>query len=198
MNELIKTTAAVINNETVNAVNARELWEKLESRKQFADWIKNRLADFSEGQDFLISPNCEIKGRGGDRKSVEYILTLDTAKHICMMERNETGKKIRQYFIEVEKRFRNIGSIADTVISALTPVIRENERLKAQYDFARHFLPNGNPGELNENGEAKNRYRRGYYCAGNGRSITALIARTDTPDLFEAFELTSVTEFAKA
>lgn len=40
MNELINITKTTINDEEVNAVNARELWQKLESKQKFADWIK--------------------------------------------------------------------------------------------------------------------------------------------------------------
>lgn len=102
--QLINVTSAVINGYEQPAVNARELWEKLESKQQFADWIKKRLADFEEGIDFTVHKimNGENKGRFA---SNEYILTLDTAKHLAMLERNENGKKIRQYFIEIERGF---------------------------------------------------------------------------------------------
>ena len=106
MNELINITKTTINDEEVNAVNGRDLHRKLGSKRQFGDWIKDRLEGFIEGKDFLISQNCETKGRGGDKRSVDYIISLDVAKHIAMLERNEQGRKIRQYFIEVEKQYR--------------------------------------------------------------------------------------------
>lgn len=186
MNDLIKTTTMTIGTEQAQAVNARELWEFLESKQEFSNWIKNRISEygFSEGKDFLTNLS---KSHG--RPSREYIITLDMAKELAMVENNERGKQARQYFIEVEKRFRNVGSIAEAVISAMTPVIRDNERLKARLDFARHFLPSGNPGELNEDGKPKTQFRRGYYTAGNGRSITALVERMDHPGLFDEVEL---------
>lgn len=104
MNELINVTTATINHETVNAVNARELWKKLESKQRFADWIKDRLEGFTEGQDFTV--HKIMKGEDGRFQPTEYIISLDVAKHIAMLERNEQGCKIRQYFIEVEKEFR--------------------------------------------------------------------------------------------
>ena len=79
-------------------------------------------------------------------------------------------------------------TVAD-VRAGIEPVIRENERLKFKYEFARHFLPSGNPGDKNVNGKAKTRYRRGYYCAGKGRSITALVERDNQPGLFDEIEL---------
>ena len=42
--------------------------------------------------------------RGGDRRSTDYHLTLETAKHIGMMERNDKGHEVRRYFIECERR----------------------------------------------------------------------------------------------
>lgn len=185
--DLIKTTTEMIGTEQVQAVNARELWEFLESKQRFADWIKSRIAKYSfeEGKDFFI-----ILGKSsGGRPDNDYIITLDMAKELAMVENNERGRQARQYFIEVEKRYRNVGSIAEAVISAMTPVIRDNERLKARLDFARHFLPSGNPGELNEEGKPKTQFRRGYYTSGNGRSITALVERMDHPGLFDEVEL---------
>ena len=54
MNELINITKATINNEEVNAVNARELHEKLEVKTQFKDWMPRRIEEFGfeEGKDF--------------------------------------------------------------------------------------------------------------------------------------------------
>ena len=103
MNELINITKTTINEEEVNAVNARELWHKLGSKQEFANWIKGRISEygFEEGKDFLTNLS---KSHG--RPSKEYIISLDMAKELAMVENNEQGKKIRRYFIEVEKEFR--------------------------------------------------------------------------------------------
>ena len=89
------------------AVNARDLHQFLGSKQQFSDWIKNRINEygFIENEDFvLISQNYEIKkGRGGDRRSKEYALSLDMAKELSMVERTERGREARRYFIEMEK-----------------------------------------------------------------------------------------------
>lgn len=104
MNELINITTAKIGEENINAVNARDLWQKLESKRQFGDWIKDRLDGFTEGQDFTV--HKIVKGSDGRFRPTEYIISLDVAKHIAMLERNKQGRKIRQYFIEVEKQYR--------------------------------------------------------------------------------------------
>lgn len=93
------------NDGLVQTVNARDLHEALGIGWKFADWIKEQLQDFKENQDYAIfSVKTEKMGKGRPMK--DYALTLDTAKHICMMARCEKGKQLRQYFIEVEKQYR--------------------------------------------------------------------------------------------
>lgn len=187
MNEIVKITTVTINNEEVNAVNARELWKKLESKQRFADWIKDRLEGFTEGQDFTV--HKIMKGEDGRFQPTEYIISLDVAKHIAMLERNEQGRLVRQYFIEVEKNARKFSEAVSAQVSAMIPVIRENERLRFQLDFARHFLPVGQPGEPGKDGKPKNFYRRGFYTSRNGKPVTALVERYDQPGLFDEIEL---------
>nr|WP_081585551.1 antA/AntB antirepressor family protein [Bartonella senegalensis] len=92
-------------NETVQTVNARELHTFLEVNSNFRDWIKNRIKEynFQENQDFIIFAKILAKSLRG-RPSMEYHLTLDMAKELSMLERNEKGKQARQYFIECERR----------------------------------------------------------------------------------------------
>jgi anti-repressor protein len=93
---------AKINGAEVNTIDARLLYSKLNVQSKFADWIKNRLQDFQENIDFIVSKNLETVNTGLKSK-VDYILSLETAKHIAMIERNAEGKKIRDYFINFEK-----------------------------------------------------------------------------------------------
>ena len=109
-NQLIPVFDGTINNEPVLLCNARNLHAFLGIGKMFAHWIKDRLGEygFVENQDFVIAcQNWQAKGRGGHNRK-EYHLTLDTAKELAMVERNEKGRQIRRYFIECEKKLRNI------------------------------------------------------------------------------------------
>jgi anti-repressor protein len=57
------------------------------------------ILGLEEGTDFLT-----ILGEStGGRPSTDYRLTLDVAKHICMVSGGDLAKAIRQYFIQVEK-----------------------------------------------------------------------------------------------
>lgn len=194
MNELINITTTTINNEEVNAINARELHEKLEVKTQFKDWMPRRIEEFGfeEGRDFTVLKNEHGRNVSGKFSSKEYIISLDMAKELAMVENNEQGRRIRRYFIEVEKNARKFSEAVAAQVSAMIPVIRENERLRFQLDFARHFLPQGKPGELNEQGVPKTQFRRGYYTSGKGKSITALIERAEQPGLFDEIELRQI------
>lgn len=87
------------------AVNARDLHSFLESKQKFADWIKSRIDQygFIENQDYqiLASENYEASWGGGNK--VEYALSIDMAKELSMVERNQKGKEARSYFIACEK-----------------------------------------------------------------------------------------------
>ena len=95
MNDLILVNNEEVNG-LVNTVNARNLHEFLESKRNFGDWINERIQhfDFIEGKDFITNL---CKSTGG-RPKKEYHLTLSMAKELSMLERNEKGKEARKYF----------------------------------------------------------------------------------------------------
>ena len=99
----------IYENETkVRLINARELHDILGSKRDFTNWIKDRINKykFIKNEDFVITFT-----KIGERKNVirhDYYLTIDTSKEICMIENTSVGRKIRKYFIEVENRYRNI------------------------------------------------------------------------------------------
>ena len=136
MDNLIKITNTVFNGENIQAVNARDLWRELESKQEFANWIKNRIKDSQaiEGQDFIVFDK-NIKNPLGGRPEKEYIVSLDMAKHFCMLERNEKGRQIRQYFIDVEKEVRKMAnnSIVDMSLEGFKRNAENAQRLYEIY-----------------------------------------------------------------
>lgn len=103
----IKTALPVVMSEIeshqVQTVNARDVHAFLGVNTRFNDWIANRISEFgfTVGLDFT---EILVKQTGPGRPSTDYALTLSMAKELCMVERNEQGKKARQYFIECERR----------------------------------------------------------------------------------------------
>ena len=117
MQELIKITEK----EGQQLVSARELHEFLEIGQDFTNWIK-RMIDygFEEGKDFTL---ILAKSTGG-RPSQDYAITIDMAKEISMIQRSEKGKQARQYFIQCEKKLKEVVQakpqcIEDVLISSL-------------------------------------------------------------------------------
>lgn len=101
MANLIQISNNKISDSEVKTVNARELHQFLEVKSRFNDWINNRIRDFGfiENQDFVTVTKNLVSG--GNQK--EIYLSIDMAKELSMVERNEKGKQARQYFIEMEK-----------------------------------------------------------------------------------------------
>jgi len=114
MNEII-----VLNPENSRfPVSARELYEKLGFNiTHWAEWYKINI----------VNDNCVIKGTDWEdckpasnqlyalkakspshRPSKDFNLSIDFAKHLCMLARTEKGREIRNYFIEIEKRYKTM------------------------------------------------------------------------------------------
>lgn len=88
-------------------VDGRELHNVLCSKQDFSTWMKKRISecDAVENVDFT---RFHKKMEANNATKIEYIIKLDTAKEMAMLERNEKGKQVRRYFIEVEKRYKTM------------------------------------------------------------------------------------------
>ena len=109
MNELIPLHPQTINGNAVETVSARELHTFVESKQDFSTWIKNRIEKygFVENVDYLLHKIVEQTPSGAKHK-IEYYITLDMAKQLAMVENNEKGMQVRTYFIECEKKLREV------------------------------------------------------------------------------------------
>lgn len=109
-------------------VNARELHNALESKRKFANWIQDRIKkyEFIENIDFFKRNNFITVGNL-KRPQIDYYLTIDTAKEIAMIENSEMGRKIRRYFIEVEKRYRVIVETPQNIFDFMRLAIDQME-----------------------------------------------------------------------
>jgi phage anti-repressor protein len=97
------------NKDGENLVDGRNLYKFLEVKDNYTTWIKEKLEKykFVKDVDFTSFLEKSKKPKGG-RPTGEYILTLDTAKEISMVQNNEKGKQARRYFIDVEKRHKKL------------------------------------------------------------------------------------------
>ena len=127
MNEIIKVN---YDNDRPTVL-ARDLHDFLEVKTAFKDWFP-RMCEygFSEGTDF-----CSFLSEStGGRPAQDAQLTIEMAKEICMLQRNERGKQARQYFIQLEKDWNSPEKvmaralqIADKKIKRLETQIEEDK-----------------------------------------------------------------------
>lgn len=110
--ELIPVFDGEIGGELQPCVDGRTLHRWLKNGDRFADWIKKRIKTygFIENVDFAcLSVKTEtqtLTGRKGNTVRKDYIVTLDVAKELSMVENNEQGRLARRYFIDCEKLLR--------------------------------------------------------------------------------------------
>ena len=116
-----------------NGVSAKELYDFLEINTPFSMWIKRRFFDygFIEGLDFVTT----LLESSGGRPLMDYILSIDTAKEIAMVEKNEKGRQIRKYLIDVENKYKQqlLRDSSKLTRRTLTDIIKdsgENERMR--------------------------------------------------------------------
>ncbi len=109
MTNIIKVTKNEIGNAELNSVNARDIHNYLQVNSKFADWIKRAISkyDFKENIDYTVLKNEKKLNDGVCRPFTDYIVTMDMAKELAMLENNPKGKETRKYFIDCEKKLNS-------------------------------------------------------------------------------------------
>ena len=109
-NELIK----IETKDGRQVVSARELFEKLITsqgkQERFSQWFNRHLKyGFEKGIDFMESKKIYTANQyGGEKELEDYVITIDMAKEICMIQRSDIGREFRKYFIECEKQLKEV------------------------------------------------------------------------------------------
>ncbi len=134
MTEIIAVSKRLINGSEVNSVNAREIHQYLGVKTKFSMWIDRAIKkyDFVENIDYT-KITLPKNGNGGKFVPTEYIVTLDMAKELAMLENNPKGKETRKYFISVEKKYQDEHSaIAPAIMmmgKALETIVTQNQTI---------------------------------------------------------------------
>lgn len=123
MNELIK-----INPD--GKTTARELYEFLQlTAGSFARWAKKNIEEnefYTQGVDWW---GFSIMLNGNEAK--DYHLTIEFAKHLCMLSRSERGKQARCYFVEIENRYKAVAAPSLTSSDDLIIMLANRNKLIA-------------------------------------------------------------------
>ena len=103
MTNIITITKNEIGNAELNSVNARDIHNYLQVKTRFNDWINRAITkyDFKENIDFY-----SFLSKTSGRPEKDYIVTMDMAKELAMLENNPKGKETRKYFINCEKELQ--------------------------------------------------------------------------------------------
>ena len=132
MNELINIT---LNENHEPVVSARDLHKGLEVKSKYNDWLKRMLDyGFAEGTDFVAIAQKKVTAQGNQSEFIEHVFNLDSAKEIAMIQRNDKGKEVRKYFIQVEKDFNSPEKI---MARALLMADKKVHKLEAQIEADR-------------------------------------------------------------
>ena len=141
MNSLIQITKSTIGAEVINSVNARDLYNNLGLAKgQYSRWIQNNLIDQFLYNDDYIGVRQVVEGN----EVVSHIVTLDTAKHLCMMAKTENAMKFRKYFIEFEKQHNKPLTTSEQIV-LLAQGHQEIEQRLSSTENKINYLENKSP-----------------------------------------------------
>ena len=119
-------------------VSARALYEFLVPTERFNFWCKRMFSyGLIENVDFTTVKFLTVVNNSGTKEIGDYLLTIDAAKHIAMVQRSEKGFQARNYFINIEKLYwKSINSKNQNPVTSDTPIsLLENlNSITAQLD----------------------------------------------------------------
>lgn len=118
-------------------VYGSELHEVLGAPSIYREWAKRRLTDIDAEEDADFT-TVEIPTVSGGTPKKDHIIKLDTAKEMAMLERNEKGKQVRRYFIQVEKKYKSASLATQELSPQLQVMINLEIEQKRQAEKLEH------------------------------------------------------------
>lgn len=115
----------------IQMMSARELHARLEVSTRFNDWF-HRMCDygFEENKDFNLLKNEQVQIEGNrevKRELLDYAITIEMAKEICMIQRSPKGKEVRQYLIQLERAWNTPELVMARGLQASQKLLAERE-----------------------------------------------------------------------
>ena len=162
MNELIKVD---FDNQMVSA---RELHKALEVKYDFKRWVDVNFKNFTDGVDYF-GGHMNVNGNqyGGTQVILDYKMTVDMAKHLCLMSNTDKGKECRQYLIDLEKAWNTPEQIlaralkvADETIHSLSIQVKEMQPKAEFFDAvtdSKDAIPMGDVAKVLDMGIGRNK-----------------------------------------
>lgn len=108
-------------------VSGRELHKALGVETPYTTWVK-RMCEygFSENVDFATCfPNLESENQHGGQNKIDHQITIPMAKELCMLQRTDKGKEMRQYFIAVEAQWNSPDAIMARALQLSSAKLKE-------------------------------------------------------------------------
>lgn len=145
MEELIKVTK---DDKGISVVSGRELHDFLEVTERYSSWFSRMTKyGFEESVDYV---GCKVFNTLAKQELQDHALTLDMAKEISMIQRTEKGKQARQYFIDVEKAYKQraeqpqykLPQNYSEALIELAKEVKKNEALQSKADKYDRYLSN--------------------------------------------------------
>src|SRR5699024_10614618 len=114
------------------AISGRELHEALEIKTRYNDWFERMQGyGYQENVDFVAITQKRVTAQGNVTTYIDHALTIDTAKEIAMIQRNEIGRAVRQHFIRIEDAWNSPEMIVERALQIQTNKV---EKLEAQVE----------------------------------------------------------------
>ena len=116
-------------------VSGRDLHMFLEISTRYNDWFK-RMCEygFVESVDYTPITQKRVTAQGNTTKQTDHNLSIEMAKQLCMLARNDKGREAREYFIAVEKDWNSPEKVMSRALKIANNVINEQKALIAQQE----------------------------------------------------------------
>lgn len=107
-----------------DAILASELHKQLQIKTPLSKWMPRMLQyGFEDGKDFYQMDKIVRLAQGGTNERHDWVLSIDTAKEIAMIQRTDTGKAIRNYLLKLQNKVQDGELLSPEACAALIDLV---------------------------------------------------------------------------